>query len=255
MDRFQRKRAVVAIKTIVCVAFLVLVVVCVMTFVLYFQAVRGLEMCEQRRVQTLYSLRHTGEQANSRERTVGLTVESVTKLKAPTVHECDCPRVTPAADGAINPIDKLKDTSDRVRVIVLTILKDGQSFGTGRTAEDYARLVSSLDYPDVDLSVGVLASDHEVLQNLRKTFKDFGRRLKSVSLFHRKLDSDNIGRDDGQRHAPSIQKKRRTMLARYRNTLISLALGKNDNFVLWIDADMKKIPEVLLPVAIKCLIS
>ena len=84
------------------------------------------------------------------------------------------------------------------------------------------------------------------LAHLKENFLKFGQGLHSVRLFHRSLDSTEVARDDAHRHEPSVQKKRRTMLARYRNTLLSLALKETDDFVLWIDADMKMVPESII---------
>ena len=66
-DRSRRKRALVTIKTIACIGYLVLLVTSVSTSVLYFQAVRGLDNCEHHRIEAVYKLHRIEEQTKNKE--------------------------------------------------------------------------------------------------------------------------------------------------------------------------------------------
>ncbi|CEM12201.1 unnamed protein product [Vitrella brassicaformis CCMP3155] len=135
-------------------------------------------------------------------------------------------------------------------VLVLTIVKDGQSWGSQRSFHDYLKLISNLGVNKADLSLGLLISDanehRDIKQILDSSNEDFRRLciIREPETF-RKMEGER--RD---RHNEDIQRPRRKLLARIRNYLVTTALHDEAN-VLWIDADMIKIPDNLLPTMIK----
>jgi hypothetical protein len=137
-------------------------------------------------------------------------------------------------------------------VLILTILKDNTSFGSKRTIKNYIHLIKSFSYNPKKISVGMLISDQNTYDEVQAYWKKSSNLnyFNQIKIFHKLCEGDNsIGRSDRLRHAPSIQKKRRSLLARYRNLLLSLTLGNIgmdvDN-ILWIDADMAMIPSNII---------
>ncbi|KNC74580.1 hypothetical protein SARC_12878, partial [Sphaeroforma arctica JP610] len=103
-------------------------------------------------------------------------------------------------------------------VSINMILKDGHSFGDGRVFNDTLDLIESLDYPKQRLSFNVLISDLEFYEMAEATWPAMLSELHSVHVTHCDYGW-TTGRSDRERHGALVQKKRRSMLAKYRNIL------------------------------------
>lgn len=123
-------------------------------------------------------------------------------------------------------------------VLVLTPMKDA-----ARHWPRYRALLERLDYPAERLSLGILEGDSEDGTHalVAAELPAFARRFRSARLFKHDFDF----RSDRPRWAPEIQPRRRSVLARARNRLLSLAL-EDETWVLWLDADLVDYPPDLL---------
>jgi hypothetical protein len=152
------------------------------------------------------------------------------------------------AQGEKGKLASPLETAQRKReVLILTVMNDDRSFGGRRTATDFVNLLASFNYAKERTAIGVLCSDRRLEAHLHDAFSTGDNKYASVQIFYRKLDDAiELGRSDADRHAAFAQKKRRSLLARYRNLLLSLSLSESDRAVLWIDADMVTIPSNII---------
>lgn len=124
------------------------------------------------------------------------------------------------------------------RVLVLTPVKDAVAH-----LPRHLELLGRLDHDPSRLSLGFLEGDsrdgtHDWLAG---RLPDLRERYRRVTL----LRHDHGFRPDGPRWAPAIQRRRREVLARSRNRLLSGAL-EDEDWVLWLDADLVDYPPDLL---------
>lgn len=125
-------------------------------------------------------------------------------------------------------------------ILILTPVKDATA-----CLASYLAGIGRLDYPPGLLSLALLESDSR-----DHTFERFSEALARLD---KPLDSARIWKRDfgfqippgKHRWDPSIQKQRRSVLARGRNYLLSRALGEQD-WVLWLDVDIIEYPPDLL---------
>lgn len=121
-------------------------------------------------------------------------------------------------------------------ILILTPVKDAV-----KHLDRYLELLSNLTYPKENISIGILEGDssddtHDYLSNLLPALN---RTFKKVSLWKRDYSfeiPENLARYDS-----SIQLKRRSVLAKSRNYLLSKALQDQD-WVLWLDVDLIEYP-------------
>jgi glycosyltransferase involved in cell wall biosynthesis len=136
------------------------------------------------------------------------------------------------------PAARLVDTGRAERVLVLTPVKDAVAH-----LPRYLELLDRIDHDPSRLSLGFLEGDsrdgtHDWLAG---RLPELQERYRRVTL----LRHDHGFRPEGPRWAPAIQRRRREVLARSRNRLLSGALGDED-WVLWLDADLVDYPPDLL---------
>lgn len=128
----------------------------------------------------------------------------------------------------------------RPLVTVLTPVKDA-----ARHARGYFERLRQLSYPGDRLSIGILEGD-----SLDDSFAVFRQEAEAVRNHFRSV---GIWKHDYgftipagmPRWDPSIQERRRTILARSRNQLLHRGLGDAD-WVLWLDADVIAFPPDVL---------
>lgn len=120
------------------------------------------------------------------------------------------------------------------RVLVLTPVKDAVAH-----LPRYLELLGRLDHDPSRLSLGFLEGDSRDGTHdwLTARLPELRERYRRVTL----LRHDHGFRPEGPRWAPAIQRRRREVLARSRNRLLSGALGDED-WVLWLDADLVDYP-------------
>jgi len=138
-----------------------------------------------------------------------------------------------------------EDVVNNAQVLVLTVIKDSHSWGRERSFLDHLNIIESLGYPLSSLSLGFLVADEQEFKDLQillssTTFKE--KEYARITLIKRDFPV-NISR--GERHDAKLQRIRRSIIARARNNLLFSAL-ENEKFVLWIDADIVKVPYGLL---------
>lgn len=129
-------------------------------------------------------------------------------------------------------------TTMHEKVLVLTPVKDAVAH-----LPRYLELLGRLDHDPSRLSLGFLEGDsgdgtHDWLAD---RLPELRQRYRRVAL----LRHDYGFRPEGPRWAPDVQRRRRELLARSRNRLLSGALGDED-WVLWLDADLVDYPPDLL---------
>ena len=138
-------------------------------------------------------------------------------------------------------------------VLVLTILHNVRSWGHGRTFLDYVELLEGLDFPGGQLSVGVLVSERQEFEAV-STAAEASRFANSVA------DFSVMYADSSERKVPRDQRKveffehtsRRRMIARLRNLAMHSFLKLHHTAVFWVDADVVRVPGVLLKVPSPC---
>lgn len=146
--------------------------------------------------------------------------------------------VPPLNDAILKEYQKYSPREARETVVILTPIHNV----AGTLQSTYLHLLQSINYPHRLISVAFGedgSSDHtlpvaeEVAEELRKSFS-------SVDVFHFNL----TGQIEGSWsviHERENQYKRRQHLAQSRNLLLKAGL-KNQDWVLWIDADVTYFP-------------
>lgn len=121
-------------------------------------------------------------------------------------------------------------------VLILTPVKNAEAF-----LEQYFRLLYQLSYPHHLLSIAFLESDSDDLtyQKLDDKLPELRDCFRAASLF--KKDFSFRIPPHQPRWTPSIQLKRRTIMAKSRNYLLSRAL-QDEDWVLWLDIDLVEYP-------------
>eukprot|EP00475_Leptophrys_vorax_P002984 TRINITY_DN11713_c0_g2_i1.p1 TRINITY_DN11713_c0_g2~~TRINITY_DN11713_c0_g2_i1.p1 ORF type:complete len:365 (-),score=85.50 TRINITY_DN11713_c0_g2_i1:480-1574(-) len=134
-------------------------------------------------------------------------------------------------------------------VVIMTISNDTKSFGCVQqhpsiALNRYLEMIGVLDYPRNLTSIAMLTHDEDVYLVWRKVFKERFSELQyqSIKVVYRP-SSFVLGAND--RHADNVQTTRRREIARQRNFLLTRALEDHEH-VLWIDADMVRIPKQVL---------
>jgi hypothetical protein len=128
--------------------------------------------------------------------------------------------------------------SERPLVLVLTPLKDAAEF-----LPRYLEGLRALDYPREALSLGLLEGDSTdaTPELLRQVLPALEAEFRRVTLVHRDFGLQLAG----PRWEPGVQRRRRSVLARARNHLLSRALA-DEEWVLWLDVDVTDYPADLV---------
>jgi len=151
-----------------------------------------------------------------------------------------------------NLIVRDQDLEKNERVLILTVLKDGQSWGRGRSFSDHLNIIESLKYNASLVSLGFLVSDASEFKKMEKVLrsKEFEKKaFKEITLVKKDFPQQ-IGRSLSERHDLRIQRTRRNIIARARNSLLMSAL-KDEAYVLWIDADIIRVTPGMLHKMVK----
>ncbi|KAG0254541.1 hypothetical protein BGZ95_005993 [Linnemannia exigua] len=133
---------------------------------------------------------------------------------------------------------------EKQAVLVLTLVRNNESWGAHRNFSDFMTLVQGFDHPMSNIHLGVLVSDRQEFDAIteyiqQQPLEDF---FGTVQIILRTKDA-GISRQD--RKADEAQRDRRRLLARLRNFLLFTTLRDEDS-VLWVDSDMISIPKDLL---------
>ncbi|MET9524767.1 glycosyltransferase [Streptomyces coeruleorubidus] len=128
--------------------------------------------------------------------------------------------------------------SERPPVLVLTPLKDAAAFLPG-----YLENLRALDYPLEAISLGLLEGDSTdtTPDLLREVLPSLEAQYRRVTVVHRDFGLQLAG----PRWEPGIQRRRRSVLAKVRNHLLSRALD-DEEWVLWLDVDVTGYPADLV---------
>ncbi|MGW9136562.1 glycosyltransferase [Streptomyces sp. NPDC055681] len=127
---------------------------------------------------------------------------------------------------------------ERPLVLVLTPLKDAAAFLPG-----YLDSLRSLDYPREAISLGLLEGDSSdtTPELLQQVLPGLEAEYRRVTLVRRDFGLQLAG----PRWEPGIQRRRRSVLAKVRNHLLSRALV-DEEWVLWLDVDVTGYPADLV---------
>ncbi|KAI8343059.1 Anp1-domain-containing protein [Chlamydoabsidia padenii] len=132
-------------------------------------------------------------------------------------------------------------------VLILTPFKNSAQH-IGRYFDNLDRLT----YPHDHISLGFLVSDSQdgTIELLQQRAKDYMQHSQPWQTFHRvnifQKDFAYELASNEDRHAFSVQVKRRQIMAKSRNTLLSAALTQEIDWVLWLDGDVVDYPPSLL---------
>lgn len=132
-------------------------------------------------------------------------------------------------------------------VLILTPFKEA-----AQHIDRYFDNVNKLTYPHDHISLGFLVSDSKdgTIEKLQEKAKIMTQEQPSWQVFHRidvfQKDFQYDLPSNEDRHAFSVQVKRRQIMAKSRNTLLSAALTQEIDWVLWLDGDVVEYPSSLL---------
>lgn len=127
---------------------------------------------------------------------------------------------------------------ERPSVLVLTPLKDAAAF-----LPVHLDRLRALDYPRGAISLGLLEGDSRdsTPELLRQVLPDLEAEFRRVTLVRRDFGLQPAG----PRWEPGVQRRRRSVLAKVRNHLLSRALI-DEEWVLWLDVDVTDYPTDLV---------
>jgi len=128
-----------------------------------------------------------------------------------------------------------KRRTDFPKILILTPVKDAERF-----LPSYFNLLKNLSYPHDCLSLAFLESDS--VDNTYTWIQEKRPELQSEFARAKLFKLDFNYHSDLPRWEPSQQFKRRSILAKSRNYLLSQAL-ESEQWVLWIDADVTSWPD------------
>lgn len=139
-----------------------------------------------------------------------------------------------------------KNNNESGHVLILTPFKQSVQF-----IDRFFDNVNKMTYPHHLISLGFLVSDSTdgTIEKLREraeqeTHVEDWRRFHSISIFQKDFKFDLASNED--RHAFEVQVRRRNIMAKSRNTLLSAALTEKHEWVLWLDGDVTDYPDTLL---------
>ncbi|KAI1292402.1 hypothetical protein EDD11_008790 [Mortierella claussenii] len=130
-------------------------------------------------------------------------------------------------------------------VLVLTLVRDRESWGSDRSFSDFLSIVQGFDYPMSNINLGILTSDKKEFKAITNYIKQLPGDKNPFRQIHVILREKDIGISRGDRKDENVQKDRRRLIARLRNYLLYTTMRDEDS-VLWIDSDMVHVPNDLL---------
>jgi hypothetical protein len=113
-------------------------------------------------------------------------------------------------------------------------------------------LLESLDYPKRKLSVTVLTSSMSEFVAVQKLFSRQIEAYPRLSLLFRDDFSPQDAVTRHNRHDQDVQVSRRRAIARYRNYALLSTMEPWHEHVLWLDADVHRVPSTLLSKMTRC---
>lgn len=149
----------------------------------------------------------------------------------------------------LNAIDSTsKAVINEERILILTPLKDAAPY-----LSKYFELLTQLTYPHRLIDLGFLVSDSrdETLAVLATELDRIQKRhdnipFNSATIIEKDFDTSDIAQGVEDRHAFSVQGKRRKALGKARNYLLSAALKPEHSWVFWRDVDIVESSEKIL---------
>ncbi|KAF9149649.1 hypothetical protein BG015_008557 [Linnemannia schmuckeri] len=129
--------------------------------------------------------------------------------------------------------------------LVLTLVRNHESWSAGRSFPDFLSIVQGFDYPMSNINLGVLASDKEEFNAITDYIKQLPGDKNFFRQIHVILREKDAGISRENRRADNAQRDRRRLIARLRNYLLYTTM-RDEDFVLWIDSDMIRVPNDLL---------
>lgn len=131
-------------------------------------------------------------------------------------------------------------------VLILTPFKQSVQF-----IDRFFDNVNKLTYPHHLISLGFLVSDSTdgTIEKLKERAEfesraESWKKFNSIAIFQKDFKFDLASSEE--RHAFEVQVKRRNIMAKSRNTLLSAALNDQHEWVLWLDGDVIEYPETIL---------
>ncbi|KAG0289146.1 hypothetical protein BGZ96_007214 [Linnemannia gamsii] len=130
-------------------------------------------------------------------------------------------------------------------VLVLTLVRNRESWSGNRRFPDFLSIVQGFDYPMSNINLGILASDRTEFNAITDYIKGLPDDKNPFGQIHVILREKDAGIARKDRKADNEQRDRRRLIARLRNYLLYTTLRDEDS-VLWIDSDMIRVPNDLL---------
>ncbi|CAN3352636.1 mannan polymerase complexes subunit Mnn9p [Diutina catenulata] len=159
---------------------------------------------------------------------------------APGIAHYDLNKLTTSPDALIN----------KEEVLVLTPMS--------RFSPEYWANLNKLSYDHSLVSLGfILPRTQEGDNSLRQLESAIKQMERENKLSFKKItilrqDTESLpSQDEKDRHALTVQKERRSMMALARNSLLFTTISPKTSWVLWLDADIVETPATLIQDLIK----
>lgn len=125
-----------------------------------------------------------------------------------------------------------------------------------RFYQDYWENLERMTYPHDLISLGFIipkgkegnAATTLLQERIAKTQAPTNKnRFASITILRQDNEpSDLFTQAEGERHAIQVQKERRSMMSRARNSILFTTLGPTTSWVLWLDSDIVETPPSLI---------
>lgn len=161
------------------------------------------------------------------------------KRENPKTKNIEAPQtlVTPHSKTTQIPvIDENKEESsikgDKDRILILSPVKDVED-----VLPRYFKNLDQIDYDKKLISLGFLEGDSEdgTYEYIKNKLPELEKKYRRVILLQKNFAKTRI--DEWERHRFSLQKERRSIMAKSRNYLLFNALSDED-WVFWLDSDL-----------------
>ncbi|KAI8978398.1 Anp1-domain-containing protein [Pilobolus umbonatus] len=135
------------------------------------------------------------------------------------------------------------------KILVLTPLKNAAPY-----LDRYFELLDRTTYPNHLISIAFVVSDSsdDTLSSLefkvQNLLRRWSHRFDSIRIFKKDFHFDLPSED---RHIYELQPLRRSIMARSRNWLLSVAMKSDIHWVAWVDVDVIEYPETIFQDLIK----
>ncbi|KAJ3010914.1 hypothetical protein HKX48_007132 [Thoreauomyces humboldtii] len=160
----------------------------------------------------------------------------------------------------LEDVESVRIRDEKV-VLVATVVKDGASWGGNWMMEDHLDMLAGFDHPRENLDLSFLVSDETEFEWMKVSTRAWLRErnigtysqpshshllFPHISILYRRFPIPSSSLTSPVPQFRNDDRDRRSRIARSRNYLLSTTLSPDHAGVLWIDADIHRMPSTLL---------